>query len=298
MKLRVAALAICLTAAAAHADSKAWTTARSKLPAGMTVVVGINVAPIKSSQLYQQFLPLAMAKAGKAKDNLDQIKTTCGIDLTGSVDSVVIGMLDDDHGVAIVQLKGTTQKALEACGAKVAKAEGKTLTITKDGAVTKYGGMGEDDAYVRWFSKDSLAVSSDKDTLTKLTAGGIAKDTVGSQISRIGTDAALWVVVKKDQDLGDFNAKMSAAYGTLDVKGGNLAAKVHLVVDSAENATKVVTDGQQQLDAIKKSGQLPKQYAPILDSVKLEAKGSEVVMSGSAPEADLLALAGQFLGSH
>lgn len=298
MKLRVAALALCVTATAANAESKAWKTAKAKLPAGMTAVVGVNIGPIKSSELYQQFLPLAMAKAGKTKDNLDKLKTTCGIDATGVIDSIVIGMQDDDKGVAIVQLKGTTQKDLESCGQKIAKSDGKTLTITKDGAVTKYGGMGDDDAYVRWFSKDSLAISSDKETLTKLTAGGIAKDAVATQVAALNTDAALWIAVKKDQDLGDLNAKMSAAYGTIDFKAGNLAANVHIVVDSAANATKVVTDGKQQLDAVKKSGQLPKQYASILDSVKLEAKGSEVVLSGSAPEKDLLALAAQFMGAH
>jgi len=298
MKLRFVAVALCATATVATADSKAWTTAKAKLPAGMTAVVGINVGPIKSSQLYQQLLPLAMAKSGKAKDNLDKIKSTCGIDLSGSIDSIVVGMQDDDHGVAILQLKGTNQKDLEACGKKVAVSEGKTLSITKDGAVTKYSGMGEDDLYVRWFGKDSLAVSDGKDTLTKLTAGGIARDPIAKQVATVGTDAAVFVAVKKDQDLGDFNAKMSAAYGTLDFKGGNLAANVHIVVDSAAAATKVVTDGKSQLDGIKKSGQVPKQFAGILDSVKLESKGNEVVVSGAAPESDLIALAGQFLGSH
>jgi hypothetical protein len=298
MKLRVAALALCLTATAAHAESKAWKTAKAKLPAGLVTVVGINVEPIKSSELYQQFLPLAMAKAGTAKDHLDKIKTDCGIEYSSAIDSVVIAMADENHAVAIIQLKGTTQKDLEACGQKIAKADGKTLTITKDGAVTKYAGMGDDDAYARWFSKDSLALSTDKDTLTKLTAGGIAKDPVAKQVAAIGTDAAFWIVVKKDQDLGDLNAKMSAAYGTLDIKAGNLAANVHIVVDSAANATKVVADGKQQLDAVKKSGQLPKQYSSILDSVKLEAKGSEVIVSGGAPEKDLLALASQFMGNH
>lgn len=298
MKLRFVAVALCATATIANAESKAWTTAKAKLPAGMTAVVGINVGPIKSSQLYQQLLPLAMAKSGKAKDNLDKIKSTCGIDLSGSIDSVVVGMQDDDHGVAILQLKGTNQKDLEACGKKVAVSEGKTLSITKDGAVTKYSGMGEDDLYVRWFGKDSLAVSDGKDTLTKLTAGGMAHDPIAKQVASVGTDAAVFVAVKKDEDLGDFNAKMSAAYGTLDIKGGNLAANVHIVVDSAAAATKVVTDGKSQLDGIKKSGQVPKQFAGILDSVKLESKGSEVIISGAAPEADLTALAGQFLGSH
>ena len=290
MKLRVATLALCVSATAAHAESKAWTAAKSKLPAGMTAVVGINVAPIKASALYQQFLPLAMAKAGDAKDHLDKIKATCGIDYAGVLDSIVIGMQDDDHLVAIIQLKGTTQKDLEACGQKVAKADGKTLKVTRDGAVTKYSGMGDDDAYVRWLSKSSLAISADKDTLTKLTAGGIAKDTLASEVSKLNTNAAFWIAVNKTTDVDELHGKATGGYGTLDLKAGNLVVNAHVLMDSAKTAAEGVTQGQTQLDQIKKSGQIPKQFAPMLDSITLSSSGPELVAGATVAEADLASL--------
>jgi hypothetical protein len=292
MKLRAVALALCVTATAASADSKAWTTAKSKLPGGMTAVFGINVATIKSSQLYQQLVPMLEAKSSKAKDHLDKIKTTCNIDLTGSLDSVVIGMTDDEKGVAIVALKGTTQKDLEACGQKVAKSEGKTLAITKDGAVTKYSGMGEDDAYVRWFSKDTLAISDSKDSLAKMTGGGFAKDALATQAGKLNTNAAIWVVVNKASDLDELHGKMTGGYGTLDLKSSNLVVDAHVIMDSPKTAAEGVKQGQAQLDQIKKSGQVPKQFAPMLDSIKLSSTGAELVAGATIAEADLASLLG------
>ena len=297
---KLAVLALCLSATAAHAESKAWTTAKKTLPGGLQAVIGANFAPIKASALYQQLVPMAMAKAGTAKDNLDKLKATCGIDAMGMLDSVVLGLTTDEKAVIIIQLKGTNQKALETCGQKVAKADGKTLAITKDGAITKYSGMGQDDAYVRWLSKDSLAIAQDKDTLAKLTAGGITKDGVATEIGKLSTDAALWGVVNKAQDIPDLGGKMTSAYGTLDLKSGNLAADVHLVMDSAKTATTGATQAQHQLDGIKKSGQVPKQFAAAVDSVTVKAAGAELVLDGHVSEADLAAIAGMLsqLANH
>ena len=290
MKLPAAALALVATAASAHADSKAWTTAKTKLPGGLVAVFGINVGAIKSSALYQQFVPMLEAKAGKAKDNLDKIKAACNIDLTGTLDSVVVGMTDSEKGVVVVALKGTTQKDLETCGRKVAKSEGKTLSITKDGAVTKYSGMGEDDAYVRWFSKDTLAIAEDKDSLAKLTGGGIGKDVLATDAGKVNTNAAVWVAVNKTQDIEDLHGKMTGGYGTLDLKGGNLVVDAHIILDSPKTAAEGVKQGQTQLDQIKKSGQVPKQFAPMLDSIKLSSSGAELVAKAQVAEADLASL--------
>jgi hypothetical protein len=295
MKLQAAALALVATAASAHADSKAWATAKTKLPGGLVAVFGINVNSIKSSELYKQFVPMLEAKAGKAKDNLDKIKTTCGIDLTGSIDSVVVGMGGgadgkDDVGVIIVALKGTTQKDLESCGQKVAKAEGKTLSITKDGAITKYSGMGDDDAYVRWFSKDTLAIADSKDNVTKLTGGGIAKDVLATDAGKVNTNAAMWVALNKSQDIDDLKGKMTGGYGTLDLKAGNLVVDAHVILDSPKTAAEGVKQGQAQLDQIKKSGQLPKQFVPMLDSIKLSSAGAELVAKAQVAETDLASL--------
>ena len=295
MKIPAVALALVATAASAHADSKAWATAKTKLPGGLVAVFGINVNSIKTSELYKQLVPMMEAKAGKAKDNLDKIKVTCGIDLTGSIDSVVVGMGGnadgkDNVGVIIVALKGTTQKDLEACGQKVAKAEGKTLTITKDGAITKYSGMGEDDAYVRWFSKDTLAIGDSKDNVTKLTGGGIAKDVLATNAGKVNTNAAMWVALNKTQDIEDLKGKMTGAYGTLDLKAGNLVVDAHIIMDSPKTATEGVKQGTTQLDQVKKSGQIPKQFAPMLDSIKLSSNGAELVAGASVAEKDLASL--------
>jgi len=295
MKLQAAALALVATAASAHADSKAWATAKTKLPGGLVGVIGINLGSIKSSELYKQVVPMLEAKAGKAKDNLDKIKATCNIDLTGSIDSVVIAMGGssdgkDDLGVIIVALKGTTQKDLEACGQKVAKSEGKTLSITKDGAVTKYSGMGDDDAYVRWLSKDTLAIADSKDNVTKLTAGGIGKDVLATDAGKVNTNAAVWVAVNKTQDIDDLKGKMTGGYGTLDLKGGNLVVDAHVILDSPKTAAEGVKQGQAQLDQVKKSGQIPKQFAPMLDSIKLSSNGAELIAKAQVAETDLASL--------
>ena len=288
----LAVLALCLSATAAHAEPRAWTAAKKTLPAGLQAVIGVNIAPIKSSQLYQQLLPMALAKSGDAQAKLDKLKTTCGLDATGMLDSVVVGMTGEEKAVVVVALKGTTQKALEACGQKIAKADGKTLTITKDGAITKYGGMGDQDAYVKWLSKDTLALAPDKDTLTALTAGGIARDTVGAEAGKVNTSAALWGVVNKSQDIPELKGKMTSAYATLDLKAGNLVADVHLVLDSPKTATDGAAMAKQQLDGIKKSGQVPKQFTALLDSVTIKASGSELVLGGQASEADLASMMG------
>ena len=297
----VAALLLCVTATAAHAESHAWTTAKKTLPGGLQAVLGVNVAPIKASALYAQLMPMVAAKAGDAQAKIDKLKSICGLDLTGSLDSVVVGLTSDEKAVVVLALKGTNQKALEACGQKVAKADGKTLAITKDGGITKYSGMGDDDAYIKWLSKDTLAIAQDKDTLTALTAGGITKDAVGAQVGKLSTDAALWGVVNKGQDIPDVGGKMTSAYGTLNLKGGNLAADVHLVMDSAKTAATGATQASTQLDAVKKSGQVPKQFMAAVDSITVKAAGSELVLDGHVSEADLASMAGMLsalAGSH
>jgi hypothetical protein len=152
--------------------------------------------------------------------------------------------------------------------------------------------MGDDDAYVKWLAKDTLAIAEDKDTLLQLTTGGIAKDALGAQAAKVNTSAAIWGVVKKDQDIPDFKGKMTSAYGTLDLKGGNLTADVHVVLDSAKTATEGAKQAQEQLDQVKKSGQVPKQFAPALDSVTVKAAGSELVVGAKIAEADVASIIG------
>ena len=93
----LAVLALCISATAAHAEPRAWTAAKKSLPAGLQAVVGVNVAPIRSSALYTQLMDMAKSKAGGAESKLDKIKTVCGIDGSGVLDSIVLGMTTDER---------------------------------------------------------------------------------------------------------------------------------------------------------------------------------------------------------
>ena len=275
-------LALC---AAAHADSRAWTAAKQVLPDGLQAVVGINAGPIRSSQLYEKLWPTLMAKAGDAQAHLDQIKSTCKLDVPAAIDSMVVGLEDDSSGVIVIALKGTTQKDIDSCFDKLTKADGKPMTTSKTGNITKYSSDGKD-LYIRWLGKDIGAMATspdDKDLLTKLTAGG-------SKLRPLKTDAALWVTANKQEDLDQLHAKMSRAYGYADLKSGSLATEIHVVLDSAKAASEAAAQASQQVADAKKSGALPPVFKPLIDTLAIKAAGSELVVSARMAEDDAIAL--------
>jgi hypothetical protein len=305
MKLRLAAaLALCASTTVAYADNRAWTVGKASLASG-TVVVGINVSSVKSSELYQQFLPTLLAQAGDAKTNLDKIKTTCNIDVVESLDSVAISMdQDSQQGALVVAFKGVTEKDIDACAAKVSAADGKKVAITKDGAFMHYVGFGGDkdkDVYIKWLAKDVMAMSTkpdDKAFSAKALGGGVAKDAaLKTPLAAVNTKAAIWGVVVKSQEL-DSGVHMKLAFGSLDVASGNLNANVHLTVDTAAMAKTAADKANDQLAELKKSGKLPPAAAGMVSSVKVASAGSDVVLTGSAPEKDVLGLMSMFGLGH
>jgi hypothetical protein len=293
VSLLIAAAAFTASATAAHAESRAWTAAKKTLPANMQVVAGISFGQIRSSQLFQTMWPTLMAQAGDAKTTLDTVKTSCGIDVVNQLDSIVFAVDEAQQGGAVIALKGTTQKDLDACFQKFAKEKGKTATISKDGALTKYAG-GDKALYVKWLGKDVFAVSSkpdDKDATAKFVAGGLTADkSMKAPLAASKTDAAFWGVVNKGQDLTDLGAKMLMGYGSADVKSGNIAADLHLVLDSAKAAADSAVKATEQINQAKKSGQIPPMFASMLSSLKITAAGSEIVVSASVAEKDLMGL--------
>ena len=290
-------LAVAFVAAAssaARAESHAWSAAKKALPANLTMVGGISFDSIRSSQLFQTMWPLMLAQQADTQANLDKFKATCGFDPISAFDSAALGMDDSEQGAIVVSLKGTDQKALEACITKVAKADGKTASITKAGALTKYAGLGDKDVYLKWLSKDTFAIATspdDKDLLTKYTAGGLDKDkALKGALASVKTDAALWGVGNKQQNLDEIGAKMLLGYGSADVKSGTIGAEIHIVVDSAKAAADAATKANAELAQAKKSGQVPAMFSSLLNSVKVSSSGSEIVMSASIAEKDLLTL--------
>ena len=85
-------------------------------------------------------------------------------------------------------------------------------------------------------------------------------------------------------------------YGSADVKSGTISAELHAVVDSAKAATAAAKQANDQIAAAKKSGQLPPAIAGMLNSVSVTAKGSEIVVTASVAEKDILSMMQMFMG--
>jgi hypothetical protein len=293
-----------LAPTAARAESKAWTAAKQLIPGGVEVVGGVNGSNLRSSKLYDTMLPLAMMNASEAKVQLDQIKTDCGIDVLQSIDSVAFGLDANQKGVVVVALKGTNRKDLEACAQKRAKTEAKTLTITPAGKLTKYSGFAKDDVFLDWVSSDVVAMTTspdDKDASAKLLAGGIAKDaSVKHALAAVNTNAALWGVYNKPQDIekNDFIADTVHAklmFGSANIANGNIDANVHVVVSDAKAASATAASITKTLDDMKKAGKVPVAAESMIKGLSVKATDNEVVATDSFSQDDVFGLLGMMM---
>lgn len=282
-------MALCASTVA-HAETRAWTAAKKVLPAGLELVAGANVTTIRGTQLFAGLWPILAQKSKDTAMLFDKIKSTCGIDALAQIDSFVIGgSLDDsDSSVFVLALK-STEKDIEQCLVKVDKALGKTMTIGKDGPYVKYN-EGTGDAYAKWLDSKTVAItlkSGDKDYLAKMTAGGVARD---PGVSGVRTDSSLWFVYDKSADLDQLQTKLSRVYGSADIKGSNVALNAHLVLPDAAAAKSVAQKTNDQLATLKKSGAVPADFAWLAKSLVLVAQGSELVVTATGSDSDVLQL--------
>ena len=288
--MKSVALVVLLAGSAAHADSKAWTSGKSVIPASATVVGGLSAASARSSGLYNQFLPLLLAQAGPAKAGLDTVKQQCDLDVLASLDSVAFGVDDAQSGVIVIALKGTNRKALEACGAKLTKADNKTLDIAADGKLTRYSNMGEKPAYVQWLSSDVVAITTspdDKDVSTKLLAGGATSNKAMTKaLGAVKKDATMWVIVNKNTDVPG-GGKVSQIYGNVVAANKKITFNAHAITDSAATATSLSATATKKL-ADAQPGAAPSLKAAI-SSVSIKASGPEIVGDAAISEDDIVA---------
>lgn len=298
---RVVLALLLASSSAAQADTKAWTAAKKVLPSS-PIVGGMNVAAARSSQLYQQVLPMMMSQAGAAKDQLEAIKKACGIDMLDVIDSVALGVDDSGKGAFVIAIKGTTRKDLESCAQKRAAAGGKTFSTKADGGLTVYTNFdGSGDFYVKWLGPDVFAVSTspdDKSATAKLLGGGIASDkTFKARVASVNTDAVVWGVMAKKQALDD-KTTMNAAYGSVNLAKGNVDANVHVVVTNAQEATAFAAGLVAKLAEARGTKPPPTgALADVLKSVAVKTASSEVIVAATFPEQDVFELVGMLAGA-
>ena len=73
-------------------------------------------------------------------------------------------------------------------------------------------------------------------------------------------------------DLDNVTAKMQIGYGSAQIKSGDIAANVHVVVESPKAAGEAAAQAQKQLDEAKKNGAIPKQLSNAVSTIKIEAR--------------------------
>ena len=305
LALAFAFSAVVASSARADAPGDAWGAAKSMLPANPYVVMGFNIATIKSSTLFQQLYPKLIAQSGEAKEGLDMVQADCGINVTEAIQGVVVAIDDSNAGIIVLSTKGLDQTKINDCFSKVAakKEPGKKITAGKPDAagVVEYTASGEKDAiFIAYLPKGVIVMATDpkdKSLLQKWMGGkgADAKGVAGTALGKVNTGAAMWGAVVKAEQI-DAGLNMKAAYGAADIAGGNIAGDVHVVLGSAKEATEAAVKFNDQLEQTKKGGQVPPAFANILKSVKIAAVGDEVVVKASISEKEALGLAGMAMG--
>jgi hypothetical protein len=294
-KMIALAVTLCV-GTAAHAETKAWTAAKKVLPAGSSIVGGMNLAIARGTALYQTALPMLLAQAGAAKDQLEAIKKACGIDMLDAIDSVAIAFDDNQHGTVVVAIKGTTRKDLEACAEKRATAGGGKFATKTDGGLTLYSGIDGKDVWVKWLASDVVALTTspdDKGATAKLLAGGALSDkTLKARVGKTNTDAMAWGVATMTEKLDPIGATMSAAYGSLNASSTNLAVNMHVVVENAKSATDAAKKLNDLAADAKKANQIP---AEISKTLSIKSASDEVVVTTTFPEKSVFELIGALM---
>jgi hypothetical protein len=261
----------------ADAPGDAWAAAKGVLPATPAVVMGLNVSTIKSSAIFQKLYPTLLEQAGEARAGLDEVKTTCGIDLKDAVQGVVVWVDDANKGAIFLSLKGVDKNRVGDCLTKMAAKSKKSFRATDPDAqgIVEYSGTdtGDKKLYVAYLPHGVVVIATDpneKGLLSQALSGhGVdaASDT-GKALSGTNTGAAVWAVIHKPQPLDD-GVTMKVGYGMADLTGGMINGEMRLILGSAKEAGAAVAKATTEFENAKKNNQVPPQLANMAKTLKI-----------------------------
>jgi hypothetical protein len=299
--LALALLTVAGLPARADTPGDAWAVARGMVPANTQILVGLNINTIKTSQVFQTVWAQALAQSGDAKDELEKLKQTCGIDLKDALQGFVAAVDESQKGAIFVSLKGVDQKKALDCMNKAGEKEKKSFSATSADAqgIIEYTEKGaKDKLYVAWLPKGVVAVATepeDKALLQKWISGKGPDSKVTATLSKVNSGAAIWGVVAKEQEL-EPGMNMKAGYGNADITGGNITADIRIILANAKQAADAAAKGQKELAQAQAAGGMPPALQSILKTVKIGAQGDEIQVKASMPEKDAISLLGMAMG--
>ena len=295
--LALAVTASLLAARSATADTRSWTAVKKVIGKGDSIVIGIDLAQVRTTTAFQQGLQLFLSQEEEAKGVFDIIKSDCGFDITTTVSDITVVMQDDgDRPLIAFGLDGIDEARVVTCmGAVAGKMTGMPspkLTGKKIGKITEYSVKGEKKKlYAAWLAKDVLVFTDDANDKAKLTKRLTGKGPLGDLKTFIGLSAPtapLWfAVAKREKEDG---RQILGGYGKAELAGGMIKLAGSVVFSKPDEATAFAAEGQQGLvDAKKEIAADPKlvEVGKAINTVTITASGNEGRIAGQVADKDI-----------
>ena len=282
-------------------SSKETATALGYMPQSASMVFGVNVASAANAGVLSKYRDEMMSQA---PDEFKELEAACGINVMKDVKSVVVGIIEKEKGVIVVN--GNFNKAkIEDCLTKAAEKEGEKITMADDGKLRTYKGDDPDDVmYAYWPSDGTVVFTSNelggKEVLTAVIDGKKLGDgEVMSLIKSTKTSATFWAAG---------NPSKLAAGSPLD---GQDISGIAMTVNAGDNLdVKVLVNfpsdaKAKEMEAMAKTGiemgktqPMAAPFKSIIDKFKIEADGKAVKagISLNAGDIEKLASAAKMFG--
>lgn len=271
-------------------------SALAAMPKETEMVFGVDFKSLRSSALFKKYEPQIMEKMGK---ELEEFKTKCGFDAKEKLTGVLFGSdvpLGGAPRNATVFVKGFEKGPTLDCLKKVAAekaAEGQSATIDGDyfevleGTEVKFRAMYVDDSTILFVKQGETF--ADK---AALTAAANAKEGEGltssaafvKLLDEVKTGSSLFFVLNGGAAAlaqSPLPFKMKAIFGSVNVSG-DLNGDLRVRMEDGDAASAMVGLFKMGTEEIKKQPQ-----GKFLDSVKVSAKGSDVVATFKFSQAQL-----------
>jgi hypothetical protein len=293
--LAALAIASCSKAGGGGSPGKLGGAAQAApdvIPKDASMVLGFSWDKIRENKYFKTFMEEKLPE--KAKGLLTALKSSCGIDPVGDLNSLVIaGGADMDKTRVVVVVKGNwTEDKFVECAGKFSY-EDKKASVAKDGNITTYTVEGKPPVSVAWIAKDTLvttisALEGDKSYLSDLLKQkGTLKDNtpVMDLMGKIDSSNTFWMAAQAtgpmsmmgQQLTAGTNAKLAGIWLSLDyVKDLSLNMGMRLDSDAKPVADKM----SKEFDQVKKNPQ----FGEFLKDASVDASGNDVVVKVAMSE--------------
>jgi RNA polymerase sigma factor (sigma-70 family) len=267
------------------------------LPADADVVFGIDVARLRGSALWKQFVAPALAGASGLREFSDK----CGFDPLASLASVSIGAKGrgDDRSVTLV-VHGFDKSRAMACFDKLRASEAEnSFGVVVDGDVVTMVGKIDGEKVGFTFVDETTALvvfgkDATKDGIAKVAAGNPQASPLADLLQVTNMDDPVWLVVGEgspvlasinDELAAETSIRMHAVWGSIDVTD-RIVVMGGARLGAPDLVAKLVAEAKKQLDELAAAGEL----AQYVDQLDVDADHSDVLVAVSVNAGQLMHL--------